>query len=296
MKSICFFHSSDMDGHSSGAIVNLFYRKKYCTEPFMAGINYGEDLPERTEDFDECIIVDFSFNRKDMIHLHKIFGEKLVWIDHHDSSINEMWDYQDKIRGLRNKQSAACQLAWEFYFGDNEPRSITLLGNYDIWNHKDPDVLPFQYGIRNHSTWPIKDNIINLWSPLFLNRKQVLFNDILKEGHTIFDYETNQNEIISKAISFDLDFEKYKFCCGNVPLKNSKVMDSIIDWEEHDAIMLFSYMGKYKQWKVGMYTEKENVVLNKIAEKYGGGGHQKACGFVCDWENLPKELKEKIRG
>lgn len=276
MKPICFFHSSDLDGHSSGAIVNLYYRNNHQIEPFMAGINYGEDLPENIENFDECIIVDFTFNLEDMIYLYELFGQKLVWIDHHDSSINEMWDYRDKIRGFRSTNSAACQLTWAFYFGINEPKAITLLGNYDIWNHENPDVLAFQYGIKNYPTWPIKNNIINLWSPILFNRENVLFNDILKEGQLIFDYETKQNAIIAKAISFDLNFEGYNFCCGNVPFKNSKVMDSMIDWEKHDAIMLFSYMGRYKQWKISMYTEKENVVLNKIAEKYGGGGPSKS--------------------
>ena len=54
--------------------------------------------------------------------------------------------------------------------------------------------------------------------------------------------------------------------------------------------MIFKYDGKAKQWKYGIYTEKEDVDLSTIATKRGGGGHRSAAGFST--EDLLPELKK----
>ena len=74
----CFYHSADLDGHCSGAIV----KHKY-PECELIGINYGDEFPWDDLDIDDPIyMVDFSLQPFDqMIKLGKHFN--LIWIDHH---------------------------------------------------------------------------------------------------------------------------------------------------------------------------------------------------------------------
>ena len=81
----CFYHSADLDGHCSGAIVKLKYPD--CE---MIGINYGDiiDINNIHQD-EEVFMVDFCLQPFDgMLELNK--KAKLYWIDHHaKGSIDE---------------------------------------------------------------------------------------------------------------------------------------------------------------------------------------------------------------
>ena len=49
----------------------------------------------------------------------------------------------------------------------------------------------------------------------------------------------------------------------------------------------FSWDGRIRKWTVHLYSLNE-VKVNEIAERFGGGGHPGAAGFVCD--RLPEEF------
>lgn len=36
-----------------------------------------------------------------------------------------------------------------------------------------------------------------------------------------------------------------------------------------------------QKWLVNLYTYREDVNCGEIAQRYGGGGHRKAAGFIC---------------
>ena len=41
----------------------------------------------------------------------------------------------------------------------------------------------------------------------------------------------------------------------------------------------YSFKPEQGKWIVSLYTTHHNVNILAIANKYGGGGHAKACGF-----------------
>lgn len=128
----CFYHSADLDGHCSGAI--LKYR---FPDAVMHPINYGDPFPwEEIHPDDEVYMVDFAlqpFNL--MIKLGKHC--ELIWIDHHKSSIDEVFACPAIIRAKHtlNPGKAACELTWEYLFPDKPvPLAVKLLGLYDSWS------------------------------------------------------------------------------------------------------------------------------------------------------------------
>ena len=189
----CFYHSADLDGHCSAAIV-----KAVCPECELIGINYGDAFPwdlfveaeERksgsiilpAKEPETVYMVDFCLQPfTDMVKLKGMCN--LTWIDHHKSAIESYEAYIEEqqralmtpasvsIAGFRDSRFAACELTWEYFnpafrnqrwrptddhtkLMESIPLVVRLLGRYDVWDHSDPDTLSFQYGIRLMSTDP----------------------------------------------------------------------------------------------------------------------------------------------
>ena len=144
----CFYHSADLDGHCSGALVKAFNIN--CE---LIGINYDDEFPWETIGIGETVwMVDFGLQPfSDMLRLQKMCG--LIWIDHHKSALEEYAKAlsigNEPIAGLRRDGIGACQLVYEFLTNKQKiPTYIKLLAEYDVWNHLDPRTLAFQYGMR----------------------------------------------------------------------------------------------------------------------------------------------------
>lgn len=271
-----FYHKIDLDGKSSAAIL---YQKFSDAE--LIGIDYGEDYDFTKIDKDEQIfIVDFSFLPEKMLQLKEKFT--IVWIDHHITSIENSKKFKyDDIDGLREIDSAACELIWRLIHGTSCPYPIFLLGKYDLFkNDISEDILPFQYGMRIQNTDPKS----NLWKKLLGNNKtevDLLVENIISDGKILYKYEKMQSEKIVKSCSFEIKFEDCNVLCLNRSHSNSLIFESIYDPKKHDFVMLF-YNFKNKCWNVKLYGGNGTINLGEIAQKYGGGGHKKAAGFEID--------------
>lgn len=181
MKIVCIYHSIDLDGWMSAAIVKHWYEKEHYGNTLhhgnaivdpneglhsltFIGYNYGQPIPDLSE-YDKVIMCDISFPIEEMEKLRQIFQDKFIWIDHHISAINatkeRLNDYYD---GLRDTKFAACELTWKYFMEDIKgapdkesienpmPEIVRLLGRYDCFGHKgtneEQSVLEFQYGAR----------------------------------------------------------------------------------------------------------------------------------------------------
>jgi len=270
----CFYHSADLDGHCSGAIIKREFPR--CE---IIGINYGDEFPwDKIQPNEKIFMVDFSLQPFDgMERLNNIC--MLHWIDHHKTAIDEAHKrsflaYQQHIEnGL-----AGCELTWEYIYGKSctTPLGVRLLGRYDVWDNSDSRTLPFQYGMRNFAnTFP--DNI-ELWEKIFSSDS--FCETIIEQGELLLEYERKQNEKFCKAYSFETVFDGMKAICANRGFCNSKLFDSVYDPSRHHLMISFVRM-KYpkKLWTVSLYSTREDVDCGAIAKKYGGGGHNGAAGF-----------------
>lgn len=302
MKIHCYYHSSDLDGHCSGAIVHKF------TGAELFPINYGDRFPwelynESDVNKPYVFMVDFSLPAEDMRRLNLL--TRLVWIDHHKTAIDAVNELglMPAIRGIREVGKAACELTWK-YFETNQsvPLGVKLLGRHDVWDHSDPKTLPFQYRMRMNVTDPqtlLKGNDRNCW-PMLLNDSFDV-DEYVSEGTLLLNYERQQNEKMAKAYAFETELlietsppdcplitgTKFKAIAINRGFGNSRVFDSVYDSEKH-ALMIAFVRTKNKKWKVSLYSTRPEVDCGKLATVFGGGGHKGAAGFVC--EELPFEV------
>jgi hypothetical protein len=246
----------------------------------MIGVDYNDKLDRDSIDPCEIVfVVDFSFSRDDTEFLMKFLYEKggLVWIDHHESAIRKLEGLD--IAGIRGIGRAGCELTWDHLYGSIPPIAVTLLGRYDVWDHKDPKVLPFQYGVRYYdSTLPDE----KFWEILLETgvATGLINHDLLKIGKTILKYQAKQDAMYARGMAYEAIFEGFKVIVMNKAYSNSKVFDSVYDPEKHDFMVLYGV--KPGEIKYSLYSVKPEINVAKIAEQYGGGGHRGAAGFFSD--------------
>jgi len=284
----CFYHSADLDGHCSGAIIKMVYPD--CK---MIGINYGDDFPWKSLPVgcgEKVFMVDFSLQPYPLMRKLAIHADPLIWIDHHKSAIEECWEFGDSYLGIQRSGIGACQLVWEylkeechFYSEDFQtisteqmlPTFVKLLAEYDVWNHTDPRTLPFQYGIRQYDTSPENQDF---WEEL-LNPHSIKVEQLIIEGELIIKYENSQNEKYCSACAFDTELDGLKCIAVNKMLTNSRVFDSVWNPNKYHAMLTFGY--RKGQWTVSLYSTREDIDVSAIAKARGGGGHKGASGFQC---------------
>lgn len=281
---ICIYHSRDLDGWMSAAIIKMRYPNVE-----LIGWDYGQSLPEFNPEVEsEVIMVDVSFPKYTMISLMDVFN--FVWIDHHISAIRDIGDIGAEITGIRDPVFAACELTWKYFFPEKPmPEIIRLLGRYDCFGHKgtpeEKKVLIFQYAARAQIFNPeeaykalisITDKDINGW---------------LDVGQGIYSYLCTEAQQIYKR-AFSVIYGAYKIFAVNQERFNP--INFGIDYHKdgYDAFLCFHYQNS--KWMFSLYNDNGFVDCSVICKENGGGGHKGAAGFVAD--NLDFLFKYQIAG
>lgn len=174
MKIATIYHSIDLDGWMSAAIVKHWFAETYTNKNItettsdkkiqqlysenkintieFIGYNHGQQEPY-VYDYDKIIMSDIAFSNSTMSSIaEKFTGDNFVWCDHHISAMKEN-EKISHVSGLRRTDLSACQLTWKYFFKEKkEPEIVRLLGLYDSFMHKgtpeEKKVLEFQYGAR----------------------------------------------------------------------------------------------------------------------------------------------------
>lgn len=208
MKTVCVYHSLDLDGWMSAAIVKHWFEHQgqpsnelIRTIDFI-GYDYGQPIPDLSE-YNKVIMCDISFPKDIMSDLEDRLMENFIWIDHHISAIkdSETLGYHG-CKGIRNTKYAACELTWKHLMqgmNDNPdkestnnkmPEIVRLLGLYDSFRHKNTDeeqnVLEFQYGARSIIS-NYEDAYYQLVLELKIESKHSIM-DIYLAGKYIYQY------------------------------------------------------------------------------------------------------------
>lgn len=279
--NICLYHGIDLDGFCSGAIYAKAMREADEREWELIPANYGWDLPWEKFEGADVTLIDFSIQpAEDFLRLAEL-ARSVTWIDHHKSAITEMAGYQfgdqSKVTEVLDTNRAGCELAWAYYFGDELiPETVHMLGRYDVWDHTDEDVLPYQYGMRLYNLDPATGDDRHMWGTILSDDAEERILRI-HEGATVLRYQTREDEIGARAGCFTVEWEGLLWLAANKGGRGSKFFDSVWDASEFDGMMSFSWNGE--AWTFGLYTDKPEIDCGAIAKRYGGGGHPGAAGF-----------------
>ena len=301
---ICFYHASDFDGKCSGALVHMAH-----PECELIGVDYTDTLRDveahrPLKKGETVFVVDFCFSESEMMRLYEDFN--LIWIDHHRTSIEKMERfmkahglYSGDIHGPRclefdgisaSDKRSGCDLTWEYlHEGEKAPYFVRLLGRYDVWDHSNPDVLNFQYGIRQEKDTHPRAQIWKDLRGVSVNPILASNTDsgeivtietvrIIETGKIILKYQEAQNSAYANRMAFDAVLLGHRAVVINTANSNALVFKDAYDPEKHDIMIAFSI--KPGECSYSIYSEKPNINAGKIAKEFGGGGHKGAAGFT----------------
>jgi oligoribonuclease NrnB/cAMP/cGMP phosphodiesterase (DHH superfamily) len=160
-----------------------------------------------------------------------------------------------------------------------EPLAITLAGEYDIWDKRDPRTDFFQYGLNSRE--------IN-FDTLLKDDSSYYVDLLVESGRLVKFYVDKSNASIITKQGFDVQFEGYTFLAVNAARYNSMLFDAGLK-PHHQGCLGFHWDGQAKVWKISMYgtPTQLDIDFSVIASKYGGGGHARACGFRCKVPPFP---------
>jgi len=268
-KVICIYHSRDLDGWMSAAIVKSIY-----PEAEFMGWDYGQSLPAINPWHARVILVDVSFPVHNMKHLCE--KNSLTWIDHHISAIKEMRDSALDPGGVRDIKRAACELTWEWFYPKVKmPEIVRLLGRYDCFGHKGTDeerkVLIFQYAARASlrnvdecykALVDVHDDHIEGW----LNVGEGIYSYLCTEARQKYDKK------------FEIWLDGKLFACINDWRMNPINFGINYHADGYDGFACFWY--ENGQFSYSLYNDNGDVDCSVIAKNRGGGGHKGASGFI----------------
>lgn len=300
MSIKCFYHSQDLDGWASGAIV-----KHKFPEVEMFPINYGDEFPwDEINKNDIIYMVDFSLKADEMDRLNNFVDQNLIWIDHHIGAIRDYENHPMRylaILGVRDSSVAACELTWNYLFPNKKvPSHVRLLSLYDTWKHNDKEfdwnfIEAFEYGFKNISFDP-KDpegwqSFNSGWKRFFDIADYIaLLADyvinIAKDGKNIQHYIESRFESELKSRSFVVEWEGYRCLIVN---SDSHVVNYITRsslFSGRDVAINFNNV-QNKYWVVNLRAVRDDIDLSELTKKYGGGGHKSAAGFTWRAKELP---------
>ena len=274
--------------------------------PALVEGEYHPDNPVKTGSellewrfWDQIYIVDLSV---DELMARPELRDKIVWIDHHKTAIDK-WCINDKpgenqhgqFTGYRIDGVAACRLCWQWFaygpnFGDprptkqdfvdrriTEPELIRLAGEYDIWDHRDPDAKALQFGLRSLHYEKLAVLVHGQFEGC--GDADLLLRDTVECGRAIKAYCDRQNDEYSAAYARMLDWEGLRFCCLNIGQRGNSDLARGGLRPGDQAIFAWRHTGDGVMVSLYHAPGHEDIDLSVIAKKYGGGGHRGACGF-----------------
>lgn len=333
MKNIAIiYHDADFDGKLSNEACRFHLSRLYSKatihsygwdygrpipEPIPHNENYPDERPRDWMEYDAIYIVDLSV---DELMADLDLRDKIIWIDHHKSAI-EKWDATPSdsdsepgcFKGIRIDGVAACRLCWQWFlrgeegydnnalskqlFTDrlaDEPELLRLAGEYDVWDHRDPDAKALQFGLRALSEKDLRVLIESQFAGPerdFAGYGTTPLLAAISSGHAIKSYCDKQNDEYSAAYARTLKWEGLTFCALNIGQRgNSDLLRGGLK-PEHQAGFAWRHTGDAVMVSLYHVPGHEHLDLSEIAKKYGGGGHRGACGFRISLAELAEILK-----
>jgi hypothetical protein len=298
----------DADGHCSSAIVYHHLVNHNNVDPKdvdFVHINYGMELPDRLDyENDSFYMVDFSLQPAErMLDFAKKCGDRLVWIDHHETAIRAVENELADVKGIREVGRAACELTWEYFFPTECPQIVDTIGTYDIWDNTDKGrweeyIMPMQLFLRSFDSRAVhsedKTEGVRWWCRMFDEHE--VPEEVFSTGRALWNYSQREDFRAMKGKSYRGTFAGHSAIFIN-RAGNSTMFEKFTDVSKIDLMVWYEHTrGKY--WSIHLYSVNPDVHCGKLAERIGhsgpipsGGGHQGAAGFQTTWDYFESLVK-----
>lgn len=288
--NILIYHHYDQDGFLAASVAKLFLENHpYNRLTFRVGKHDGNHDEEAMAAADVIYVLDYVFPKE----LMQKYYDRIVWIDHHQSSITEMKvkveiHHSEPIKGLRQIGKSGCLLTWEYFINSEfkdrvakqvwytgeVPLVLQMVNDRDVWNWEfGEDTAAFHEAtvmfLHEYDEW-----IILLKSD-HLTRKNI------NTGKQLLSFIRKVVDNYNKSFSWEGWFEGHRVAFLNGSSIISGELHRRLRDDHPNVEFVVAFMFRRDKVTVGLYRndKSKQVKLGEIAGKYGGGGHEGAAGF-----------------
>ena len=275
---ILILHHSDADGRCAAAVAAKAMKG---ADIVFREMDYGDPFPLLPKQkYDHIFVLDFSFPPEDMARLVVAAQNPLLWIDHHITAIEKLKDFE-RLEGIRRDGTAACMLAWEWFFPHVEPPwAVKYIADRDVWKLEYGDDTHFFYEMFT-AAWDNPQFFIpkndTFWEYVF-NLKDVPLHQFKCRGRVLRKVRIQQLIHMVDALGYEAEIDGHTALKLNAP-GSGDLGDVMRIWKFPIA---WCYVEKMQH---GQLVRKNSLYSNtvdvsEIALARGGGGHRGAAGFV----------------
>lgn len=267
----CIYHGNCPDGFGAA----WAFHQKYPDTDFFAGV-YGKPHPDVTGQ--DVVMVDFTYKRNVLIEMAKT-AKSILIIDHHASAQRDLVDLPENVSAIFDMRRSGSVLTWEHYFPEKPvPNVLRYIEDRDLWKFTLPNSkeissfilsFPYEFGI---------------WTDMVDN-----FNETkaAAEGNAIRRITLkNILELIDVA-AYRIIIDGYDVPVLNAPYMYASDAGNIMSVNEPFSA---TYYDTEHLRHFSLRSQETGLDVSKIAQKFGGGGHEHAAGFEMNLELYDKDI------
>lgn len=219
----------------------------------------------------DVYVLDYSFSKEEMLECEAV-AKSFTVIDHHISAKESVESLKSYVFALEH---SGAYLAWKYFHPETKvPRCIEYISDADIWSHSLPNWQEIEsYIYRNqedHFTFEYFDELVTMLEGEEGYAKA-------KEIGAIFVSALNHNVKMYADMAELIEFEGHTIYAVNAPREVRSELGHVLALKTNSFSLIFTY--ENKKWKCSLRSV-DDFDVSKIAEKYGGGGHKNAAGFI----------------
>ena len=274
MAKVVLYHADCNDGLMAAAVISYFEKDPTIT---YLPVYYKMPLPDFPTNCD-VILADFCHNELGTMLELLDKCRTLTVIDHHVDALpilNELSKLESsKLHIVFESDESGASTAWHHYSERPLPKVVKLVKNHDLHVRKTIEDDYFHYGVLT------QNQTITFWTSLIEDETQVL--GLISAGRHIYNFI--QNTVIPQVSTKT----RYASVCGfTVPVVNVNrilqglVLESMCNVSTV-AIAYEDLADGKRKWSVRSSEKTAPGAAKRIANKFGGGGHHNAAGFLTD--------------
>lgn len=272
-NSWVLYHADCMDGYGAAWAAWKAFGASARYKP----VRHHEPLPN-VPDNSELYIVDFCYPMDDLVSAAQRL-KKIVVLDHHISAQKDYEAYishsplPGNLEILFVQEHSGCMIAWNYFQGDIEaPQLLLHIEDHDLWWHKLPKTaaiskaLYLRLPVNFAAFEKIKLPALEREGAVLLKQQQLNIRRLVTMRH-----EVNLNGIKGLAV--------------NAPAMFSSDLGHELTKLSGTYGLTYCWHGKRQRYECGLRSIGAFDV-SKLAQVFGGGGHQNASGFTVSQETF----------
>lgn len=257
------YHDNCSDGFTAAWAAAQAFGRQIKLVPAQHSV-----FDHRQLDGDHLIVADYSFDLQTLLELQRRFKHVLV-LDHHKTHAKDLAEFGSAVYDV-NRSGAG--IVWDTLVGGQRRRLIDYVEDRDLWRRK----LPFSDEISGvvETTQRTLDCLDELAEKLEKD-----FDATVAEGIGIQKFKNHMvGELLKRARIVNIGGYEVPSVNANRCFA-SELGNALARGQPFAAVWAQGPSGTFTY---SLRSTDEGIDCGVVAEKYGGGGHRNAAGFVAD--------------